>query len=182
MLDNDIALLKLTQFSERSGDDLSKALNEAESEGAQGVVLDLRGNPGGLVREAISVASLFVPNDAPIYISQTRDGGEETHRADQGSVYIGDLPLVVLVDGNTASASEIVSGSIQAESDNATIIGERTVGTGTVLRRFDLGDGSSIWLGVELLADAGGPDDPRSGHNAGYRRSIGRESDALCAG
>ena len=117
MLDDDIALLKLTQFSERAGDDLSTALEEAKSEGAQGIVLDLRGNPGGLVREAMSVASLFVPNDAPVYISRTRDGGEETHGQIRAASYIDDLPLVVLIDGNTASASEIVSGSIQVESD-----------------------------------------------------------------
>ena len=150
MLDNNIALLKLTQFSQRAGEDLSNALQQAQDEGAGSIVLDLRGNPGGLVREAMQVASLFVPDDAPVYISRTRDGGEEIHRADQGDVYAGDLPLVVLVDQGTASASEIVSGSIQSETENATIVGERTVGTGTVLRRFELGDGSTIWLGVEL--------------------------------
>ena len=150
MLDDDVALLRLSQFSDRAGDDLKDALEEAQEEGAAGVILDLRGNPGGLVREAMEVASLFVPDEAPVYITQSRDGGEETHRAEQGSVFIGDLPLVVIVDGGTASASEIVSGSIQTEADNATIIGEQTVGTGTVLRRFDLADGSSMWLGIEL--------------------------------
>ena len=150
MLDDDVALLRLSEFSERAGEDLENALKQAQEDGASGVILDLRGNPGGLVREAMEVASLFVPDEAPVYITQSRDGGEETHRADQGDVFIGDLPLVVIVDGGTASASEIVSGSIQTEADNATIIGEQTVGTGTVLRRFELGDGSSIWLGIEL--------------------------------
>ncbi|CAN5620455.1 S41 family peptidase [soil metagenome] len=150
MLDNNIALLKLTQFSDRAGEDLTRALDEAKQDGAEGIILDLRGNPGGLVREAMEVASLFVPDDAPVYISRTRDGGEEIHRAEGGDVFIDDLPIVVLVDGGTASASEIVSGSIQTEADNATIVGEQTVGTGTVLRRFELGDGSSIWLGIEL--------------------------------
>lgn len=150
MLDDNIALLRLAQFSDRAGEDLQAAMQDAQTEGAEGYILDLRGNPGGLVREAMEVASLFVPDDAPVYISQTRDGGEETHRADQGSVYVGDAPLVVLIDGGTASASEIVSGSIKSEATNATVVGEQTVGTGTVLRRFELGDGSTIWLGIEL--------------------------------
>ncbi len=150
MLDDNIALLKLSQFSDRAGEDLTEALQEAQAEGAEGIILDLRGNPGGLVREAMEVAALFVPDDAPVYISQTRDGGEETRRAEQGDTYIGDTPLVVLVDNGTASASEIVSGSIKSEAANATVVGEQTVGTGTVLRRFELGDGSTIWLGIEL--------------------------------
>ncbi|MEZ4521117.1 MAG: S41 family peptidase [Thermomicrobiales bacterium] len=168
MLDNEIALLKLTQFSDRAGDDLAAALEEAKSEGADSIILDLRGNPGGLVREAMEVASLFVPDDAPVYISRTRDGGEEIHRADQGDVYIGDLPLVVLIDENTASASRIVSGSIKAEQEDATVIGETTVGTGTVLRRFELGDGSTIWLGVELWLT---PDGRMIAGRASFRKS-----------
>ena len=150
MLESDVALLRLTQFSDRAGEDLTDALQQAKDDGAQAIILDLRGNPGGLVREAMEVAALFVPDDAPVYISRSRDGGEETHRADQQGTHIDDLPLVVLVDESSASASEIVSGSIQAEGENATVIGERTVGTGTVLRRFELGDGSTIWLGFEL--------------------------------
>ncbi len=151
MLENNIALLRLEQFSDRSGDDLARALEAAQNEGAEGIVLDLRGNPGGLVREARQVASMFVPDEAPIYISRTRDGGEETHRAEHDDVHIAEgLPLVVLIDNSSASASEIVSGSIKSQSDGGTLVGETTVGTGTVLRQFELGDGSTIWLGVEL--------------------------------
>ena len=151
MLENNIALLRLDQFSDRSGEDMAAALQAALDQGAQGVILDLRGNPGGLVREAREVASLFVPDDAPIFISRTRDGGEEVHRAERGDVYLDeDIPLVVLIDHTSASASEIVSGSIQSQAPNGTLVGETTVGTGTVLRQFELGDGSTIWLGVEL--------------------------------
>ncbi len=151
MLENDIAILRLEQFSDRSGDDLTNALKAAQDQGAKGIILDLRGNPGGLVREARQIASLFVPDNAPIYISQTRDGGEEIQRAERGSVYLDEeIPLVVLIDQGSASASEIVSGSIKSQAVNGTLIGETSVGTGTVLRQFELGDGSTIWLGVEL--------------------------------
>lgn len=149
MLDGNIALLRLSQFTAGAGDDLAQALEEAKAAGAEGVILDLRHNPGGFVREAMQVASMFVPDDAVVYISETRDGGQVEHRAERGDTHIGDLPFVVLINQGSASSSEIVSGAIKATGDS-TLIGEVTVGTGTVLNQFDLGDGSTIWLGVEL--------------------------------
>jgi carboxyl-terminal processing protease len=149
MLDNNIALLRLAQFTSGAGDDLAEALREAKAAGAEGVVLDLRHNPGGFIREAMKVASMFVPDDSVVYISETRDGGQVEHRAERGSVHIGDTPFVVLINRGSASSSEIVSGAIKA-AEVSTVIGEVTVGTGTVLNQFELGDGSTIWLGVEL--------------------------------
>lgn len=149
MIDGNVALLKLDQFSSRSGDDLANALQEAQDQGAESVILDLRGNPGGYISEAVQVASMFVPEDATIFISETRDGGQEMHKATESQVHIGDMPLVVLINHGTASAAEIVSGAIKA-AGTGTVIGETTVGTGTVLRQFELGDGSTIWLGIEL--------------------------------
>lgn len=149
MLEGNVALLKLDQFSSRAGDDLANALREAQEQGAQSVILDLRGNPGGYISEAVQVASMFVPEDATIFISETRDGGQEVHKATKPDVHIGDMPLVVLINHGTASAAEIVSGAIKA-AGTGTVIGETTVGTGTVLRQFELGDGSTIWLGIEL--------------------------------
>lgn len=149
MLDNGIAVLRLAQFTSGSGDDLARALNDAEAAGAQGVVLDLRNNPGGFIREAMQVASMFIPDDSIVYISQTRDGGRVEHRSEQGDVHIGDLPFVVLINEGSASSSEIVSGAIKA-ANQSTVVGETTIGTGTVLHQFELGDGSTIWLGVEL--------------------------------
>ncbi len=149
MLEDDIALISLNQFTSGSGDDLQAALKEAQDAGAAGVIFDLRNNPGGFVSEAMQVASTFLPDDTVVYISQTRDGGKEEHKTTSQSINIGDTPFVVLINEGSASASEIVSGAILA-SGEATVIGESTVGTGTVLNQFELGDGSTIWLGVEL--------------------------------
>lgn len=149
MLDDGIALLRLSQFTNGSGDDLARALQEARNAGAEGVVLDLRHNPGGFIREAMKIASMFVPDESVVYISETRDGGRVEHRAERGDVHIGDIPFVVLINRGSASSSEIVSGAIKA-AEVSTVIGEVTVGTGTVLNQFELGDGSTIWLGVEL--------------------------------
>lgn len=150
ILENNIALISLEQFSRRSSDDMANALQAAKDAGAESIILDLRGNPGGFVREAELVASMFLPDDAPIFIRRTREGGEETSRAEPTDVEASDLPLVVLIDHTSASASEIVSGALKSQAEDATLVGETTVGTGTVLEQFELGDGSTIWLGVEL--------------------------------
>jgi carboxyl-terminal processing protease len=149
MLDNKIALLRLSQFTSGSGDDLARALSDAKKAGAEGVILDLRNNPGGYVVEAMKVASMFVPDNSVVFISQTRDGGRVEHRSEKKSVHIEDLPFVVLINQGSASSSEIVSGAIKA-AGVSTVIGEVTSGTGTILNQFELGDGSTIWLGVEL--------------------------------
>jgi carboxyl-terminal processing protease len=150
MLDDNVALIRLTQFTAGAGDDLAQALGEAKAAGAQGVVLDLRNNPGGYISEAIQIGSMFVPEGDTIFITQVRDGSQEAHPATPQPQHIGDLPLVVLINEGSASSSEIVSGAIKANNPNATIIGETTFGTGTVLSNFGLGDGSSLLLGTEL--------------------------------
>jgi carboxyl-terminal processing protease len=150
MLDGDIALIRLSQFSSGAGDDLAKALEEAKAAGATGVVLDLRNNPGGYINEALQIGSMFVPEGDTIFISQVRDGTQEKHLATAQPQNIGDLPLVVLINEGSASSSEIVSGAIKANNPNATVIGETTFGTGTVLSNFGLDDGSSLLLGTEL--------------------------------
>ena len=150
MLDNNTALIRLSQFSSGAGDDVIKALGEAKEQGAASVILDLRNNPGGYVNEAVKVASTFVPEGSTIFISQFRDGSSEEHTADAQEQNIGDLPLIVLVNEGSASSSEIVSGAIQANTPNATIIGERTFGTGTVLSSFNLDNGGRVLLGTEL--------------------------------
>ena len=149
MLEDNIALLRLSQFTNGAGDDLAAALDEARAAGAEGVVFDLRHNPGGFIREAMKVASMFVPDESVVYISETRDGGRVEHRADRDQSHIGDMPFVVLINRGSASSSEIVSGAIKS-AGVSTVVGEVTVGTGTVLNQFEHGDGSTIWLGVEL--------------------------------
>ena len=147
------ALIRLDQFSTGAADDLKKALGQAREAGADRLVLDLRGNPGGYVNEADAVASQFLKNGT-VFVERAADGKETTHPVTPGGVAT-DLPLIVLVDGGTASSSEIVSGAIQ-DAGRAQIVGIKTFGTGTVLGEFPLTDGSALRVGtVEWLTPSG---------------------------
>jgi carboxyl-terminal processing protease len=147
------ALIRLEQFSSGAADAVVEALEDAREAGAERIVLDLRGNPGGYVNEAVGIASQFLA-DGIVYIERNADGETTEHEASDGGVAT-DLPLVVLVDGNTASSSEIVSGALQ-DHGRATIVGETTFGTGTVLGEFELADGSALRVGtVEWLTPDG---------------------------
>jgi carboxyl-terminal processing protease len=147
------AFVRLDQFSNGAADDIVEALKDARAEGAERIVLDLRGNPGGYVNEAVGVASQFLDSGL-VYIERDADGNETKHEVSPDGVAI-DLPLVVLVDGNTASSSEIVSGALQ-DAERAKVVGETTYGTGTVLGEFVLSDGSALRVGtVEWLTPNG---------------------------
>ena len=147
------ALIRLDQFSNGAADDMVKALDAAREQGADRIVLDLRGNPGGYVNEAVGIASQFLKSGV-VYVERDADGKETTHEVSPDGVAT-DLPLVVMVDQNTASSSEIVSGALQ-DAGRATIVGETTFGTGTVLGEFDLSDGSALRIGtVEWLTPDG---------------------------
>jgi carboxyl-terminal processing protease len=146
-------LVRLDQFSQGAADDLKAALTAIREEGADRIVLDLRGNPGGYVNEADAVASQFLKSGT-VFIERAADGHETTHPVAPGGLAT-DLPLVVLVDAGTASSSEIVSGAIQ-DAGRAQIIGIKTFGTGTVLGEFPLSDGSALRVGtVEWLTPDG---------------------------
>src|SRR6188508_298164 len=147
------ALIRLDQFSTGAADDLKKAIGGAREKGADRLVLDLRGNPGGYVNEADAVASQFLKNGT-VFVERSADGKETTHPVTPGGTAT-DLPLIVLVDGGTASSAEIVSGAIQ-DAGRAQIVGIKTFGTGTVLGEFPLTDGSALRVGtVEWLTPEG---------------------------
>ena len=147
------ALIRLEQFSSGAADDLKRALTDAKAAGADRIVLDLRGNPGGYVNEADAVASQFL-SSGTVFIERAADGHTTSHPVAEGGLAT-DLPLVVLVDGGTASSSEIVSGALQ-DNGRAQIVGVKTYGTGTVLGEFPLSDGSALRVGtVEWLTPKG---------------------------
>lgn len=148
MLSDQIADIRISQFARGTSDELAVAIREAQEAGAKGIVLDLRNDPGGLLTEATDTASVFLEPDNPIFISQMRNGDRTTYRATDGDIRT-ELPVAVLVDKGTASAAEIVSGALQ-DNQRATIIGQPTFGTGTVLKQYPLSDGSAILLGTEL--------------------------------
>ena len=140
-----IADIQLQQFSQGATDKLVAAIKAAEAKGATGLILDLRGNPGGLVSEARGVASQFLASGL---VYQTEDAsGRKTSIPVQDGGVATKIPLVVLVDHQTASSSEIVAGALQ-DNGRAKIVGQTTFGTGTVLSQFDLADGSAIRIGT----------------------------------
>jgi carboxyl-terminal processing protease len=147
------AMLRLEQFSTGSAGELRTAIGEIKAAGAERLIFDLRGNPGGYVNEAVAVASEFLASGT-VYIERNAAGGEKPSNVKPGGTAT-DIPLVVLVDGGTASAAEIVAGAIQ-DAGRAQIVGQQTFGTGTVLGEFPLSDGSALRIGtVEWLTPKG---------------------------
>lgn len=147
MLPDDVALIRLSSFDNDAGKELRDALTGAQEQGARAVVLDLRNNPGGLLDQAVEVASQFLPEGTTVLIEEDREGERKVTTARRGGVAL-DVPLVVLINENSASSAEIVSGALQA-AGRAVLIGETTFGTGTVLTPYRLSDGSRLLLGTQ---------------------------------
>ncbi len=147
----DVAYLQITQFASDTGKELNTALQAilAESDTGRpisGIMLDLRNNPGGYLQEALHVASQFLPEGDIILHEKDAKQQITTYRS-QGTGLARSIPLVVLINEGSASASEIVAGALQ-EDGRAKLVGQTTIGTGTVLRPFTLSDGSVLRLGV----------------------------------
>lgn len=141
MLTNKIGYIHIQMFDENTGNNFSKKMAELKSKGMQSLMLDLRDNPGGLLTSCIEVTSNFVPKNKVIVSTIDKNKGKEEFKSKGGS-YIG-MPLVVLVDGGTASASEIFSGAVR-DYKVGTLIGEKTFGKGIVQNMFDTGDNTQL--------------------------------------
>ncbi|MFM2309622.1 MAG: hypothetical protein RLY87_1744 [Chloroflexota bacterium] len=146
MLPSTVAHIHLNQFSAQAYDDMRTALRAAKDAGATAIILDLRNNPGGYVDQLMSVAGLFLPKDSTVLIEETREKTRTPYNTED-SPLIPDLPMVVLINSNSASAAEILSAALQ-HAKRAYLIGEPTFGTATVLRPFDLDSGAQIRLGT----------------------------------
>ncbi|MGQ9926574.1 MAG: S41 family peptidase [Chloroflexaceae bacterium] len=147
MLPDEVALIRLSSFDNDAGKELHDALAGARQQGARAIVLDLRNNPGGLLDQAVEVASQFLPEGTTVLIEENREGERKVTTARRGGLAL-DIPLVVLINENSASSAEIVSGALQA-AERAVLIGETTFGTGTVLTPYRLSDGSRLLLGTQ---------------------------------
>lgn len=139
---NGIGYVRLTQFSEDSTRELRDAVRQMQQEGLEGLILDLRFNPGGLLNQAVGVANIFV--DHGTIVSQHDSAGVErdAQRARAGLAMIEDLPVAVLVNEGTASASEIVSGCLQ-DYGKAVVVGARSFGKGSVQNVYDISRGEA---------------------------------------
>lgn len=138
---NGIGYIMLLQFNRTSAHDLRREIVKLRSQGAQGILLDLRGNPGGLLDQAIEVGSIFVPRGKTIVSIKDRAGRKKILQAQGGS--IDGLPLAVLINGSSASASEIVAGAIQ-DHRRGTVVGVKSFGKASVQEVVQLSDGSGL--------------------------------------
>lgn len=141
-----VADVRIASFGKGTVSELRKALTAIRNQSATGIIFDLRDNPGGLLGEAVRVASQFLKGGNVLLVKNAK-GEEKAVPAKAGGEATG-IPLVVLVNGGTASAAEIVAGALQ-DRHRAQLVGETTFGTGTVLREFKLSDGSALLLAIE---------------------------------
>jgi len=142
MFDSEVGYIKVSRFASTTFDEFLQALLKLRSKGMKKLVLDLRGNPGGFLEQAFRMASEFIPGGRKIVYTQGRVSMFNEVYNSTGGKYT-DVPLVVLVNSGSASASEIVAGAIQ-DWDRGVIVGENTFGKGLVQRQFDLFDGSAV--------------------------------------
>src|SRR5437762_4688369 len=146
MIDKTTGYIKLNKFSETTYEEFMDAMNDLQKQGVKKLVLDLRGNGGGLMNEAIEIADEFIDGNKLIVYTEGMNTKRREFNAKRNGIFeTGDL--VVLVDELTASASEILSGALQ-DWDRATIVGRRTFGKGLVQEQYELNDGSAIRLTV----------------------------------
>ena len=139
----EIAYIKITNFSERTDSELSRVIKEIGQEGASGIVLDLRRNPGGVLSTVVDVTSRFLEDGTIFYMVDNE--GEKTTASVKGKGVRTDLPLIVLVDNYSASGSELLAGALQ-DNGRAEVAGTRTYGKGSVNVPFRLSDGSGLYL------------------------------------
>ena len=144
MLDDEKGYIQITGFKENTYDQFMEAIEELQSQGMQGLVLDLRNNPGGLVRAVYRIGDELLPEGVMVYTEDKNEKREELICDDK---YL-DIPMVVLVNGNSASASEILAGAAK-DMDVATLVGTQTFGKGLVQRLFTLPDGSGLNITIQ---------------------------------
>jgi carboxyl-terminal processing protease len=141
-----VAHVRIGAFSQNVSQDLGEALTSIKQQGLTSVILDLRNDPGGLLDEAVGVTSQFLKEGNVLLEKDAQGHIKSVPVKPDGKAT--DVSMVVLIDPGTASAAEIVAGALQ-DSHRATLIGETTFGTGTVLQQFSLSDGSALLLATE---------------------------------
>lgn len=142
LLENKVGYIQLTRFSGESNNEIAAALQDLIAQGATHYVLDLRGNGGGLLDAAVEIADHFL-NEMPVLYQQSKNEGERVFSTTNNTL-LPNAPLAVLVDGGTASASEILAGALQDYNRAALVGSSKTFGKGSVQLVYDLRDGSSV--------------------------------------
>ncbi len=140
----DLGYIRIAQFTERTPGELQDMIESIEADGVQGLILDVRGNPGGLLAETVEVTDLFL-DEGVIIVQVDRDGNERIAEARPGQVT--QLPIVIVQDEQSASGSELLAVALQ-EHGRATIVGARSFGKGTVNSVRELSDGGAIYISI----------------------------------
>lgn len=147
MLQNKVGYVKLNSFTQTAAADVKSAIEKLQAQGMQELVLDLRGNGGGLLIEAVKIVNFFVAKNQVVVTTKGRVAEENRTYKTLEDPFAPNMPLVVLIDGGSASASEILAGSLQ-DLDRAVVIGETSYGKGLVQRTYDLKYGSKIKITI----------------------------------
>jgi|UniRef100_A0A7C2YW39 carboxyl-terminal processing protease len=143
----DIGYIRLSQFTDGVGREIEKAAKNLTAQGVKGIILDLRNDPGGLLTEAINVSELFLKEGKLVVYTKTKKGEVNRYFSRRKPIIPEDMPLVVLVNKGSASASEIVAGALQ-DHKRAILVGEKTFGKASVQNIMPLEDGSAIKLTI----------------------------------
>ena len=144
MLDDKIGYLRLTQFGENVYPDVKKAMEDLQKNNMKALVFDLRSNPGGALDQAIKISSMFLKEGRVVSV-KSKEGAEQI--SNREGKYYGDFPLVILINGGSASASEIVSGAIK-DNKRGILVGEKSFGKGSVQTLIPLPDGDGMKLTI----------------------------------
>ena len=166
MLENDIGYIQITEFDDVTTDQFTEALATVKGSGAKGLILDLRGNPGGSLNVVVDIAREILPKGLVVY-TEDKYGERDEYNCDGRKEL--EIPLVVLVNGNSASASEILAGAIK-DYGKGTLVGTTTFGKGIVQRVLPLTDGTALKLTISAYYTP-------SGNNI---HGVGIEPDIVC--
>jgi carboxyl-terminal processing protease len=155
-----IGYVRLFSFSSNASEQLAHGIEKVNQEGAEGIVLDLRENPGGLLEEAVKTASLFLPANEVVVTTKSRTKGDSTKKTSGNKIV--NVPFDVLVDRNTASSAEILTAALK-EDGGATVVGTRTYGKGVFQEEHDLANGGALKLTVGEFFTPNGENLARTG-------------------
>ena len=145
-LENNIGYLEVSSFDENTADNFKTKYEELKSQGITSLIIDLRNNGGGLVEEALKIADYIVPKDKELLVTVDKDGKEKVEKSKEDVLI--DMPIVVLVNKNSASSTEILAGALK-DLKEATIVGTTTYGKGVIQQLLSLRDGSGLKVTVE---------------------------------
>lgn len=144
-LTNDVAYIRITHFTQKTAEEMQRALNTALETKAKGLVLDLRNNPGGLLDASVAVSDYFLDGGEVVSIKGRVEKANEVYEAKPGMLFAG--PVSVLINEGSASASEIVAGALK-DRNRAVLVGEKSFGKGSVQTLFKLPDGSGLFVTI----------------------------------